>query len=99
LVQNPALEPVEITAKVGGFTQGGKAKLGLRPQYLTPVDSGGMLHGRIALTERLGSETVVDLMLTDGNRLIAALARDAVFPIGGDLGLTFDPTQAHIFPV
>jgi multiple sugar transport system ATP-binding protein len=99
LVQNPALEPVEITAKVGGFTQGGKAKLGLRPQYLTPVDSGGMLHGRIALTERLGSETVVDLTLTDGNRLIAALARDAVFPIGGDLGLTFDPTQAHIFPV
>jgi multiple sugar transport system ATP-binding protein len=99
LVQNPALKPVEITAKVGGFTQGGKAKLGLRPQYLTPVDSGGMLHGRIALTERLGSETVVDLTLTDGNRLIAALARDAVFPIGGDLGLTFDPTQAHIFPV
>ncbi|MEI6800585.1 MAG: sn-glycerol-3-phosphate ABC transporter ATP-binding protein UgpC [Pseudomonadota bacterium] len=99
LVQNPALEPVEITAKVGGFTQGGKAKLGLRPQYLTPVDIGGMLQGRIALTERLGSETVVDLTLTDGNRLIAALARDAVSPIGGDLDLTFDPTQAHIFPV
>jgi len=47
----------------------------------------------------LGSETVVDLTLGDGNRLIAALARDAVFPIGGDLGLTFDAAQAHIFPV
>ena len=99
LVQNSALEPVEITAKVGGFVQGGKAKLGIRPQYLTPADSGGMLQGRIALTERLGSETVVDLTLGDGNRLIAALARDAVFPIGGDLGLTFDAAQAHIFPV
>ena len=90
LVSNAALKPVEITAKVGGFSAGGKAKLGIRPQYLTPVDSGGMLQGRIALTERLGSETVVDLTLGDGTRLIAALARDAVFPIGADLGLTFD---------
>jgi multiple sugar transport system ATP-binding protein len=98
LVSNAALKPVEITAKVGGFTAGGKAKLGIRPQYLTPVESGGMLQGRIALTERLGSETVVDLTLGDGTRLIAALARDAVFPIGADLGLTFDAAQAHIFP-
>ena len=99
LVSNAALKPVEITAKVGGFTAGGKAKLGIRPQYLTSVDSGGMLDGRIALTERLGSETVVDLTLGDGTRLIAALARDAVFPIGANLGLTFDAAQAHIFPV
>ena len=98
LVSNAALKLVEITAKVGGFTAGGKAKLGIRPQYLTPVESGGMLQGRIALTERLGSETVVDLTLGDGTRLIAALARDAVFPIGADLGLTFDAAQAHIFP-
>ena len=99
LVSNAALKPVEITAKVAGFTAGGKAKLGIRPQYLTPVDKGGMLDGRIALTERLGSETVVDLTLVDGTRLIAALARDAVFPIGANLGLTFDAAQAHIFPV
>jgi len=99
LVSNAALKPVEITAKVGGFTAGGKAKLGIRPQYLTPVDKGGMLDGRIALTERLGSETVVDLTLVDGTRLIAALARDAVFPIGANLGLTFEAAQAHIFPV
>lgn len=99
LVSNAALKPVEITAKVGGFSAGGKAKLGIRPQYLTPVESGGTLQGRIALTERLGSETVVDLTLGDGTRLIAALARDAVFPIGADLGLTFDAAQAHIFPV
>ena len=99
LVSNAALKPVEITAKVAGFTAGGKAKLGIRPQYLTPVDKGGMLDGRIALTERLGSETVVDLTLVDGTRLIAALARDAVFPIGANLGLTFEAAQAHIFPV
>jgi multiple sugar transport system ATP-binding protein len=98
LVANPALDPVEITAKTTGYSVGGKARLGIRPQYLTPSEAGGMLHGRVALTERLGAETVVELTLGDGNRLIAALARDAVFPIGANLGLTFDPAQTHIFP-
>ena len=98
LVQNAALSPVEITAKTPGYTVGGKAKLGVRPQYLTPVEGSGMLHGRVAVTERLGAETVVELTMGDGNRLIAALARDAVFPIGAEIGLTFDPAQTHIFP-
>jgi multiple sugar transport system ATP-binding protein len=99
LVANPALDPVEITAKTTGYSVGGKARLGIRPQYLTPAEAGGMLHGRVALTERLGAETVVELTMGDGNRLIAALARDAVFPIGAELGLTFDPAQTHLFPV
>ena len=53
----------------------------------------------MALTERLGAETVVELTMGDGNRLIAAMARDAVFPIGAELSMNFDPAQAHIFPV
>ena len=97
LVANAALDPVEITAKSGGYTVGAKARLGLRPQYLSPVDAGGMLHGKVAVTERLGAETVVELTLGDGNRLIAALARDAVFPIGAEMAMTFDPAQAHLF--
>ena len=99
LVSNAALDPVEVTAKTGGYTVGGKAKLGLRPQYLIPAEVGGKLHGRVALTERLGAETVVELTTGDGNRLIAATARDAVFPIGAELSMNFDPAQAHIFPV
>ena len=97
LVSNAALDPVEITAKKGSYKVGGKAKLGLRPQYLTPMDAGGKLHGKVALTERLGAETVVEITLADGKPLIAALARDAVFPIGATVGLTFDPMQAHLF--
>ena len=31
--------------------------------------------------------------------LIAALARDAVFPLGAPISLTFDPAQAHLFAV
>ena len=96
-VANAALDPVEITAKTGSYTVGGKAKLGLRPQYLTPADAAGRLHGSVALTERLGAETVVEVTLADGKALIAALARDAVFPIGAQISLSFDPTQAHLF--
>ena len=97
LVGNAALEAVEIKPKTGSYRVGDKAKLGLRPQDLTPVDARGMLHGRAALTERLGAETVVEAALNDGKPLIAALARDTVFPIGAEINLTFDPAQAHLF--
>jgi multiple sugar transport system ATP-binding protein len=99
LVANDALDPVEVTAKTGSYKVGDMAKLGLRPQYLTPVEQGGMLHGTVALTERLGAETVVEATLKDGKALIAALARDAVFPIGAAINLTFDAAQAHLFNV
>ena len=96
-VSNAALDPVEVMAKTGSYVVGGKAKLGLRPQYLAPADGSGRLHGRVALTERLGAETVVEVTLADGKALIAALARDAVFPIGAEIVLSFDSAQAHLF--
>jgi len=97
LVSNAALDAVEIRPRVGRYKVGDRAKLGVRPQYLTPVETGGRLHGKVALTERLGAETVVEATLKDGEPLIAALARDAVFPIGTEINLTFDPAQAHLF--
>lgn len=59
----------------------------------------GRLHGRVALTERLGSETVIEVLLTDGSNLIVALARDATFAIGTEISLAFDPAMAHLFAV
>jgi multiple sugar transport system ATP-binding protein len=96
-VSNAALDPVEIVAQTGTYAKGGKARLGIRPQHLTPMASGGLLHGKIALTERLGSETVIEVTLTNGTPLIAALARDEIFPIGADIGLTFTAGDAHLF--
>jgi len=98
-VSNAALDPVTLPIRHPGITPGGKARLGVRPQYLSP-DAGagaGVLHGKIVLTERLGAETVVEAMTTDGNPLIVALARDAVFEIGSDISLRFDPETAHLF--
>jgi multiple sugar transport system ATP-binding protein len=98
-VANPSLDPVEITARHGSYTAGGKARLGIRPQYLTPETDrrSGQLHGKVALTERLGAETVVEVTLATGKSVIAALTRDAVYPLGSEISLSFNPTEAHLF--
>ncbi|TKW66030.1 MAG: sn-glycerol-3-phosphate ABC transporter ATP-binding protein UgpC [Paracoccus denitrificans] len=98
LVRNSSLDPVTAPIRDGSLTQGGKAVLGIRPQYLKPVPGDqAMLHGRIALTERLGTETVLDLELRDGSRIIAAIAEDRVLNPGEEIGLRFDPAEAHLF--
>ncbi len=98
-VSNPSLDPVAVPARLGPFQKGDKLKLGVRPQYLTPTanPAEGQLHGRVALTERLGAETVVEVTLRDGTRVIAALPRDAVYATGDEIGLTFNPAEAHLF--
>jgi multiple sugar transport system ATP-binding protein len=99
VVRNAALEPVEVPVRVGKPEVGARARLGVRPQYLGPSRGAGagMLHGTVSLTERLGSETVLEMELRDGTSLIAALTRDAVFDIGTPLDLAFDPDMTHLF--
>ena len=93
-VSSPALDPFTMTHAANGFAKGGKAILGVRPQYLTP-DTQGRLHGTVALAERLGTETVVDVALTRGGRVIVALGQDASFAPGQNFCWAFHPS-AHI---
>jgi len=77
----------------------GEDWVGVRPQYLTAAPEGqGMLQGKVLLTERLGSETVVNLSVTDGSKLIAAISEDAMLVNGDTMSWTFDPAMAHVFP-
>jgi multiple sugar transport system ATP-binding protein len=98
-VTSPSLDPVVVPARFGPFRKGDKLKLGIRPQYLTPTatPSDGQLHGRVALSERLGAETVIEIILRDGTRVIAALPRDAVFAPGEEVGLVFNSAESHLF--
>ncbi len=97
-VANPALEPIRVPT-TGAASGPGAAILGVRPQYLTPpTPADGMLHGTVALTERLGSETVVDVALRDGTKVIAAIGEDRVLDPGSEIGLSFDESRAHLFP-
>ncbi|WP_299908523.1 sn-glycerol-3-phosphate ABC transporter ATP-binding protein UgpC [uncultured Paracoccus sp.] len=97
-VQSASLEPISVPMAHAGVTAGGKAALGLRPQYLKPADPArAMLHGKVALTERLGTETVVDVTLRDGSQIIAAIAEDRVMRPGEEVGFDFDPASTHLF--
>ena len=98
LVSNEALDPVEVSGKRGPFKAGDNAILGVRPQYLSVAQGVGRLHGTVALTERLGAETVVEVTLKNATPLIAALSQDAVFGLGASMNLDFDPDKAHLFP-
>ena len=98
-VASPALEPVRIPHAVGRFAAGGRAILGVRPQFLHPGAAAdrGHLHGRVALVERLGAETVVNLELTSGGRIVVALDGDQAFDLGAEMLLGFEPDKAHLF--
>jgi multiple sugar transport system ATP-binding protein len=98
-VKAPALDPVALPVANRKFSAGGKAKLGIRPQYLTVADNGskGTLHGKVSLVERLGTETVVNIELARGGRIIAALGEDRPLTLGSELALGFEPSRAHLF--
>ena len=97
-VTNGALEPIVVPTRGREIVKGRRAVLGVRPQYLNSVEAGtGMLHGAVTLSERLGSETVVDLALKDGTKLIAAFGEDRIFADDQNIDLTFDANAAHLF--
>lgn len=98
-VSSQALASVKVPRKGREFTKGQTATLGIRPQYLTPAAEGeGMLTGKVILTERLGSETVVNLAVADGSKLIAAISEDTVLTADTELSWSFSTAQAHVFP-
>tara|TARA_R110002073_G_scaffold58523_2_gene148172 strand:+ start:1649 stop:2719 length:1071 start_codon:yes stop_codon:yes gene_type:complete len=97
-ISGPSLETISVPRRGRDFTKGDKATLGIRPQYLVPVNGDtGMLHGQVAITERLGAETVIDITLREGAKIIAAIGEDRVMETGAKISLNFDPAQAHLF--
>jgi multiple sugar transport system ATP-binding protein len=98
-ISAPALDPIIIPANQVKEAVTGKGKLCVRPQYLSIAErsSAGALHGNISLVERLGTETVVNVELARGGRIVAALSEDAPLQVGSEIALTFDPAKAHLF--
>ena len=97
-VKSDAIAQTVVNAQGRSFAVGDKATLGLRPQYLSIVDAeASSMTGTVVLTERLGSETVLNIRLTDGSTMIAAIADDQIFDKGQSVGLAFDAAKAHLF--
>ena len=97
-IKSDAIAQTVVNAQERSFAVGNNATLGLRPQYLSIVDaSAAGMTGTVVLTERLGSETVLNIRLTDGSTMIAAIADDQIFDKGQSVGLAFDAAKAHLF--
>ena len=99
-VSTKGLDAITVETKGRAIAPGDTAVLGVRPQYLTVHHDAdkGMLHGAVALTERLGAETVLDVTLDDGSTIIAALPEDAEFTPGERVSMSFDAARVHLFP-
>ena len=75
---------------------GATARLGIRPQDLQ-LDPKGMLSGTITLIERLGTETIIEVM-SDSQTLFRYACKEAPDLItGGQARFSFDAGKAHIF--
>ncbi len=79
-----------------GKAAGDAARLGIRPQHLE-LDAKGKLVGRVTLVERLGTETIVELM--SGNETLFRFASGEAtdLAVGDEARFSFDPARAHLF--
>jgi len=76
--------------------KGASARLGIRPQDLQ-LDPKGALSGTITLIERLGTETIIEVM-SDNQTLFRYACKEAPTLSTGELArFSFDAGRAHIF--
>lgn len=98
-VSSEVIDEVALPRRDRNVVVGDTLELGIRPQYLEPhhYEVKGSMYGRVSLSERLSTETVLDITLADGNKVIASISEDKVFEINEEISLCFDIEKVHIF--
>ena len=76
--------------------KGDAARLGIRPQHMV-LDPKGQLKGEVTLVERLGTETIVELISKQGTVFRFASPESPEIKIGDIVAFTFDQSKAHLF--
>lgn len=79
-----------------GKSQGAEARLGVRPQHMS-LDPQGQLRGTVTLVERLGTETVVELVTGSQTSFRFASPESLDIANGDEVAFSFDPGRAHLF--
>jgi multiple sugar transport system ATP-binding protein len=87
---------LKIPAPVAAISIGDMLTLGVRPHDLMPATSGAIL-GRVALIERLGNETIVNVELPSGASWLAVLAGDQALTRGESLTFNTNAGKAILF--
>lgn len=88
------LAPVRLVSQ--SKAKGEAVKLGIRPQHLK-LDANGSLKGKITLVERLGTETVAELLDANGNMFRFASPESPDLSVDQDVAFSLDPSDAHLF--
>ena len=81
-----------------GKQTGAEARLGIRPQHMH-LDPNGQLRGTVTLVERLGTETVVELVTdTDSKTSFRFATPDSADIVNGQqVAFSVDASRAHLF--
>ena len=77
-------------------TDGDAVRLGVRPQHLQ-LDPKGTIHGKVTLVERLGTETIVELVTKDNTPFRFASSDSPDISLDDELRFSFDESKAHLF--
>jgi multiple sugar transport system ATP-binding protein len=77
-------------------TKGATTRIGIRPQHLV-LDPKGGLKGEVTLVERLGTETVVELISEKGTKFRFATPDNLELAVGDTAQFTADPKDGHLF--
>ena len=75
---------------------GAMVRLGIRPQHLV-VDPEGSLKGTVTLVEQLGTETIIEVMSSDGVIFRHAASDQIKLSVGQAVSFSFNVGKAHIF--
>ncbi|MGC6536576.1 MAG: ABC transporter ATP-binding protein [Candidatus Puniceispirillaceae bacterium] len=76
--------------------KGDAARLAIRPQHLR-LDAKGKLKGTVTLVERLGTETIIELVNEEGTAFRFASPDNPDLSVGQEARFSFDASLAHIF--
>ena len=77
-------------------SKGDAARLAIRPQHLR-LDTKGKLKGTVTLVERLGTETIIELVNDEGTAFRFASPDNPDLSVGQEARFSFDASLAHIF--
>lgn len=76
--------------------EGTEVRIGIRPQHLT-IDPKGTIEGKVSLIERLGTETVVELVSPDGKPFRFASPKNLDLNVGDNVNFSFLVSNVHLF--
>ncbi len=89
------LENVKLVSSQKGKLA--NVRLGIRPQHLQ-IDPKGKLKGQITLVEKLGIETIVELITLKEKTLFRfATPETPNLSVGEEISFSFDISKAHLF--